>query len=188
MKIKKGQYGYRDSNKKMRFIITAVLVAAILVQLLARFLTTNQAARNILTVMAILTVLPMANMASPLLASWKYKTPPKAFHDRVRKYEDTCSMVYDLIVTTKDHIMPLDAVAVHPNGVYAYCPSPKLDAARAEKAVNGLFQANKLAPNVKIIKEERSFIRRLDSLKPASEYEDDGSVECAAALLKSLSM
>ena len=53
MKINKGQYGYRDKNRKMRLSITAVLILAILAQLLARYLTDNQAAKNILTVMAV---------------------------------------------------------------------------------------------------------------------------------------
>lgn len=191
MKIQKGDYGYRDKNRKSRLIVTGVLIAAILVQLLARFLTGNQSAKNILTVMAILTVLPMANMASPLIASWKYKTPSREFYDRVKSYENKCTMVYDLVVTTKDHILPFDAVAVHPKGVYAYCSSEKLDAAKrekAEKTVNGLFTANKLDPNLKIICDEHSFFRRLDSLKSADQYEDDGSVEYGAALLRSLSM
>lgn len=191
MKIKKGDYGYRDKNKKSRLVVTVVLIAAILAQLLARYLTGSQSAKNILTVMAILTVLPMANMASPLIASWKYKTPPKEFYSRVHPYEAKCTMVYDLVVTTKDYILPFDAVAVHPKGVYAYCSLDKLDAAKTEKAekiVNGLFIANKLEPNLKIIRDEHSFIRRLENLKPAEEYEDDGSVEYGAALLRSLSM
>ncbi len=188
MKINKGQYGYRDKNRKMRLSITAVLILAILAQLLARYLTDNQAAKNILTVMAILTVLPMANMASPLIASWKYRTPPKGFYEKVRGYEEKCTIVYDLIVTTKEQIMPIDAAAVHPGGVYAYCTAPKLDTAKAEKALNALFTANKLSPNVKILQDEHSFLRRLDNLKPADSYEDDGSVAYGAALLKSLSM
>ena len=75
MRKEKGDYGYRDSSRRMRMMITAILVAAILAQVAARFLAKEQAAKNILTVMAILTVLPMANMASPLLASWRYRTP-----------------------------------------------------------------------------------------------------------------
>lgn len=188
MKIKKGQYGYRDKNRQVRLVITAVLVLAILVQLFARHLTDTQAAKNILTVMAILTVLPMANMASPLLASWKYRTPTRAFYEKIRPYEKKCTIVYDLVVTTKEQIMPIDAAAVHPNGIYAYCTAKKLDTAKAEKALNELFAANKLDPRVKLICDESSFLRRLDSLKPAEAYEDDGSVEYGASLLKSLSM
>lgn len=188
MKANKGQYGYRNQKKHMRLAITLFFAAAIIAQLAARYLTQDQAARNILTVMAILTVLPMANMGSPLIASWKYSTPDRSFYDKVHPYEEKMIILYDLILTTKEDIMPMDAIAVHPQGVFAYCTSAKLDTAKAEKALNALFTGNKLDPNVKIIREERSFLRRLDSLKPSDSYEDDGSTAYAAALLKSLSM
>jgi len=41
---------------------------------------------------------------------------------------------------------------------------------------------------LRIVKEEGAFERRLKGLKPASSYEDDGSVSYAAELLKNLSM
>lgn len=187
MKKSKGQFGYRDSNKRFRVFLVLLFVAAILAQLGARQLTDSQSAKNILTVMAILTVLPMANLASPLLASWKYKTPPVSFYEKIHPYEEKCTILYDLIVTTKDYVMPMDAVAVHPNGVFAYC-AKNVDTAKAEKAINQIFINNKLDPNVKIIKDEHGFLRRLDSLKPADSYEDDGTVPYAANLMKNLSM
>ncbi len=116
MKIRKGQYGYRDQHKKSRALLTGLFAVAIIAQLIARQLASEQAAKNILTVMAILTVLPMANLASPLLASLKYRTSERAFYEKARAYEGKCTMLYDLIVTTKEQILPLDAVAVHPNG------------------------------------------------------------------------
>lgn len=187
-KKNKGVYGYRDQNRRMRLCITLVLAAAILAQLAARGFAKEQAAKNILTVMAILTVLPMANMASPLLASWKYRTPGQDFYDRVRVYEGKCTILYDLILTTKEQILPMDAIAVHPNGVIAYCPAARVDGAKAEKALNELFVANRLDPSVKILKDEKKFLQRLESLKPAGQYEDDGTVAGSTALLKSLSM
>lgn len=188
MQKKKGQYGYRDSNRRMRLVIVLVLIAAILIQLLCRYLTANQAAKNILTVMAILTVLPMANMASPLLASWKYRTPTEAFHKRTAAYESRFLILYDLVITSKDTIMPMDAIAVHPNGVTAYCTNGKADTGKAEQFLNSMLSGHKLDLHVKVIKDENAFFRRLDNLKPAAEYEDDGSLPYAEALLKSLSM
>jgi hypothetical protein len=41
---------------------------------------------------------------------------------------------------------------------------------------------------VKVIQDETMFLKRLDSLKPVPESEDDGSADYAARLLKSLSM
>lgn len=187
-KAEKGQYGYRNRKKRIRLAITLFFAAAVIAQLAARSFTQDQAAKNILTVMAILTVLPMANIGSPLIASWKYRTPDYSFYEKVRPYETKMILLYDLILTTKEDIMPMDAIAVHPQGVFAYCTSSKLDTAKAEKALNDIFAGSRLDSNVKILREERSFLRRLDSLKPADSYEDDGSTAYAAALLKNLSM
>ena len=186
---KKGQYGYRDQIRRMRLMITLFFIAAILAQLGARqFVAREQAAKNILTVMAILTVLPMANMASPLIASWPYRTPGQAFYQKICRYEDKCAILYDLVLTTKEQVLPMDAIAVHPVGVIAFCPREKVDGEKAEKALNSLFVAGRLDPSVKILKDEKKFVQRLESLKPAKDYQDDGSVEGAVALLKSLSM
>ena len=78
-------------------------------------------------------------------------------------------------------------VAVHPTA-YLLLQQRKGRSCEAEKALNTLFSANKLDPNVKLICDPHAFWRRMDSLKPASEYEDDGVVDYAAALMKNLSM
>ncbi len=188
MKKHKGEYGSRNQGRNIRLGITLLLAAAIIAQLVARRFTDDTAAKNILTVMAILTVLPMANMASPLLASWNYRTPDAAFYEKIRPYEAKTRILYDLVLTTKEQVIAADAAIVHPIGVFLYVPQAKLDGAKAEKGLNALFSANRLDANVKIIRDEKSFLRRLDIIKPADQYEDDGSVSCAAELLKNLSM
>lgn len=188
MQIKKGAYGYRDNNRMMRLLITGILLAAVLIQLIVRHFISNTATKNILTVMAILTVLPMANMASPLIASWKYRTSSADFHNRVARQEGKCIILYDLVLTSKADIMPMDAIGVHPLGVFCYCSKGSIQAEAAETYLNEMLSAQKLTPNARVIKDEGAFHRRLEHLKPASEYEDDGSIPYVVALLKSLSM
>lgn len=185
---KKGQYGYRDRRRRLQLAKVLLGAAMILVQAGARGLTDNEAVKNILTVMAVLSVLPTANAASPLLASWKYRTPPPDFYERVDGEREKGLMLYDLIVTSREQIIPLDAVMVHPKGVYALSGSEKLDVKKAEKYLNDTFKAHRLDPNVKIIREEQAFLNKLKNLGAASEDQDDGSVEYAAGLLKNLSM
>ncbi len=187
-KRSKGQYGYRRYHRKIQLAKTIFGAAMILVQLSARMFTDNEAARNILTVMAILSVLPTANVASPLLASWRYVPMASELHEKLIPLEDKGILLYDLILTTKEQIIPADAAFVHPKAVLLYCPDGKLDAAKAEKALNGAFQLRKLDPIIKIISDEKQFLKRITGMKPASEYEDDGSVGYGADTLKSMSM
>lgn len=187
-KYKKGEYGYRNSFKKWQLLKISILVAFILAQLGARFFTEEQTVKNILTVMAVVTVLPAANLASPLVAILKYHTPSQEFYQKLLPYEEKVMILYDLVITTKEYVLPMDAVIVHPTGVYAYCINTKIKVPDAEKALNEMFVEQRLNPNVKLSKEFAVFEKRMKSLKPASEYEDDGSMEYAAKLLQSLSM
>lgn len=185
---KKGEYGYRTHHRKIQLGEVMFGLAMILIQLGARQLTDSQSTKNILTVMAILSVLPTANVASPLLAAWKYKTPPESFYLRAAAYEKKYPVLYDLILTSKEAVMPVDAAAVHPTGVYLYCTSGKVNGKKAEKFFNEIFAAHRLDPHVHMIQDEKAFFQRLDSLKSMEEYEDDGSVDYGKELLKQLSM
>jgi hypothetical protein len=186
--MNRGTYGYRKKRKMQRLAIVIGLLAVILVQVLIRQFTQSSSLKVVMTLTAILTVLPMANIASPLLASWKYHSMDRALYDLIRPYEAKTTILYDLILTTKEQIIPLDAVIVHPSCVVGYCPNAKLDATKAEKGLNDLLKASRLDPNLKIIKEEKMFLRRLEGLKPADTYEDDGVVEYTVQTLKSLTM
>ena len=185
---KKGEYGYREYRRKVQ--VGEVLFGAvmILVQLGARQFTDSQAVKNVLTVMAILSVLPTANVASPLLAAWRYKTPPRSFLERVQVYESKFPVLYDLILTSKEAIMPVDAAAVHPTGVYLYCPKKGIDTKAAEKFLNEMLTGWKLDGNARIMTEKKNFLTRLSTLKNVTEDEDDGSAPHVEKLLKSLSM
>lgn len=187
-KREKGQYGYRDFHRKVQMAKVIFGGAMILVQLFARNFTDNEAAKNILTVMAVLSVLPTANVASPLLASWRYRTPSREFYERMKKLEEKGAVLYDLIVTSKEQIMPLDAVLVHPQGVFALCTWEKADAGKTEKFLNEIFKSRRLDENVKVMRDEKAFLKKAGSLKPACELEDDGSVEYGVQILKGLSM
>lgn len=187
-KYDKGQYGYRNHHKKVETGKVAFGAAMIIAQLIARNFVDSTAWKNILTVMAILSVLPTANVASPLLAAWRFKTPTEDFYRKVKSFEGRFSILYDLIITTREAVIPVDAAIVHPGGVFLYCTAPKLDTAKAEKFLEGMFAGHKLDPNVKIILDEKAFFHRLESLKSAEEYEDDGSMDYTLQLLKNLSM
>lgn len=186
-RYEKGQFGYRDYHKKMELGKICIGAFMIIAQLALRTLVDSTSWKNLLTVTAILSVLPVANAASPLLASWRFITPPDLFYKKVVSYERKSRILYDLIITSKDSLMPMDAVAVHPTGVYAYCTAKKLDKAKAERFFKDMFTGHKLEPRVKLIRDEEAFLNQLSHLEPVSECEDTKLKE-TITLLKSLSM
>lgn len=187
-KIKKGMYGYRKAHKKNQIIIVGMFIAVIIALLVARNFITWDAMRNLVTISAILTVLPMANLASPLVAAWKIGEAPKELYDACRPYEEKFPVLYDLIITSSDLIMPIDVAVIHPSGVYMYCPVKGFDTKKGEKFLNEMLVGWKLDGNARIMTEKKNYLTRLSTLKPVTEDEDDGSAPHVEKLLKSLSM
>lgn len=187
-KKEKGTYGYRDYRKKVQTAIVLLAVLAILIQLGARGFTEKTEVKNILTVMAVLTVLPMANVASPLIASWRYHSLDQGLYTLLSRFEDRCLMVYELVVTSKEQIIPVEAAAVHASGIILYSASKRLDLKKAEAYLQQELRLEKFKMEVKIIQEEAVFLRRLESLKAAEGFSEDVELIAAAKLLKRLSM
>lgn len=187
-KIEKGQYGYRIAHKKSQIrnvVLFGIAIAAILI---SRFFMPWEDIKKLALVSAILLVLPMANLASPLIAAWRIKETPKDFYDEVKPYEEKFPVYYDLIITNTDLIMPVDAAVVHPTGIYLYCPNKGIDTKKAEKFLNEILIGWKLDGNAKVMVEKKNYLNRLASLKDVTEEEDDGSAEYVKKVLLGLSM
>ena len=181
LRLEKGTYRYRTAHKKRQLFFVVLFILAIVAQLILRNFITAQIYKNLVTISAILTVLPMANLASPLVVAARIPEVPEKFHDACVPYEEKFPILYDLI-------MPVDAAVVHPTGVYLYCPNKNVDRRKAEKFLNEMLVGWKLDGNAKVMNEEKKFLRRLSELKTVTEEEDDGSAPHVLKLLKSLSM
>lgn len=187
-KREKGEYGYRGYLKKLQTGMVLLGVAAILIQLGARHFIENQDFKNILTVMAVLSVLPMANLASPLLASWRYKTLEKGLYDVFRSFEDRCLMIYELVITSREQIIPVEAAAIHSSGIYLYIPLRKLNWKKAEEFLREELEHDRSKLPVSIIREETEFLERLEALKQEDRWQEDIELTAASRLLKRLAM
>lgn len=191
-RYQKGQYGYRNYRRKRELIKVLLGALLILLQLGLRQFTANEGLKNLLTVSAILSVLPAANIASPLLASWKVKTPGEAFYQQIRSYEKNAILLYDLILTSREMILPVDAAAITSGKALLYCKPKKGREDGAKRFLKEMFCSHQLDLEVVLIGEEGAFFRRLEQLRKEGEKQaDDSKYETltkAAALLKNLSM
>ena len=169
LRLEKGTYGYRTAYKKRQLFFVVLFILAIVAQLILRNFVTEQIYKNLVTISAILTVLPMANLASPLVVASRIPEVPEELHKACLPYEDKFPILYDLVITSNDLIMPVDAAVVHPTGVYLYCTNPKVDRKKAEKFLNEMLVGWKLDGNAKVMNEEKKFLRRLSELKTVTE-------------------
>ena len=111
--------------------------------------------------MAVITVIPAANLASPYIAVFPFKTPSREFYEKLSPYESKFTILYDLVLTTKDDVLPMDAIVVQPHRDYAYCVNKKQSFPEQKRPINEILTAQRLDPNMKITGELSSFEKRV---------------------------
>lgn len=186
-RIHKGEYGYRDSHKKTGLIRSAVVVAAIVLQVvLGRVLGGDM--RTLFTVTAAVSVLPLANVASPLLAMYRYHSADRASYEKTREYADCGTFLYDLILTSKERSYPVDFCLIRPGVLVLFSPLKKEKAEDLKKLVNGHLKEIGKKPLVNIYTDEADFFRALARMTaPAEDEHTEKDTEKIAELLRSVS-
>lgn len=178
---KKGEYGYRKYFKIKNGIMICFFIIVILVLFIASKHTKENMSR-ILLVSSILMVLPMANLLSPFLVVFKYRS---CEYGLVKPYLEDKHFLFDIILTMKEQVMPLDIIYI--DGERIFCVlSNKADKRKTEDFIKERMKLGGISVNVKVcesINELKKFIK-------ISQKEEnvDNKLNEIRAILKSLSV
>ena len=176
---KKGEYGYRKYFKIKNGIMIGFFIIVILVLFIASKHTKENMSR-ILLVSSILMVLPMANLLSPFLVVFKYRS---CEYDPVRPYLEDKHFLFDIILTMKEQVMPLDIIYIDEEKIFSVL-SNKADKRKTEDFIKERMKLGGISVNVKVcesINELKKFIK-------ASQNEENNKLNEIRAILKSLSV
>lgn len=178
---KKGEYGYRKYFKIKNGIMIGFFIIVILVLFIASKHTKENMSR-ILLVSSILMVLPMANLLSPFLVVFKYRS---CEYDFVKPYLEDKHFLFDIILTMKEQVMPLDIIYIDEEKIFSVL-SNKADKRKTEDFIKERMKLGGISVNVKVcesINELKKFIK-------ASQKEEnvDNKLNEIRAILKSLSV
>lgn len=178
---KKGEYGYRKYFKIKNGIMICFFIIVILVLFIASKHTKENMSR-ILLVSSILMVLPMANLLSPFLVVFKYRS---CEYDLVKPYLEDKNFLFDIILTMKEQVMPLDIIYI--DGERIFCVlSNKADKRKTEDFIKERMKLGGISVNVKVcesINELKKFIKISQT-----EENVDNKLNEIRAILKSLSV
>lgn len=176
---KKGEYGYRKYFKIKNGIMIGFFIIVILVLFIASKNTKENMSR-ILLVSSILMVLPMANLLSPFLVVFKYRS---CEYDLVKLYLEDKHFLFDIILTMKEQVMPLDIIYIDGEKIFSVL-SNKADKRKTEDFIKERMKLGGISVNVKVcesINELKKFIK-------ASQNEENNKLDEIRAILKSLSV
>lgn len=179
MKVEKGEQGYISKRKKIDTIWLLVFIAiGVGIFLTGCMIFTSRA--NVLTVLAVLMVLPGAKRVVALIVLLPRKGVSK---ERYQKAKEVCGdgvLYTDYVFTSTEKIMHLDFLLVKNGNVLALIAPSKQDVDYMKKYMTQ--QVSKLASDYGI----KFFTKDEDFLKYAKKVSDSGEEGQKEALLEFL--
>lgn len=186
--LKKGHYGYLRRKKKRLMLQVGVILFGIIVLLVMGYISTKTR-KNLLTIVAVVSVLPLANLLVVLIAVWKYQSRPKDEYDAVVAAVGNGILDTELIMTSKtEKAMEINYVYIHERGVFCYSADKKLDAKKAEAYMQDYLKQNDLETTVFLIKDWKNYMNRLKTLEPEDRKTCDETLLRIEGVLRNLAI
>ncbi|HKM22079.1 MAG TPA: hypothetical protein VJZ01_08555 [Lachnospiraceae bacterium] len=182
-KIRKGQYGYINYQKKVEVLKTVCLFACAFFILAIGFYSTGTKS-NLLTVIAILGMLPASKSAVGMIMFLRFKTGERSIYDETIQAAKGLPMNYDLVLTTTQKAYQISSAACYANTLCGYVENPKTDCAALEKHISEMLNKNNFKNvTVKFFDDFKAYTNRLTTMNEnLTEHEDQTSDEIFALL------
>ncbi len=164
MKIKKGDYGYIDYNKKISSIKALSGLGFILIIFFAGIIITKTRL-NWFTFSSVLCALPVGKMVVNMIMTFSHKSISTDRYNEIKEKEEDIMVIYDLVITSYENAMQLDSVAIKGNTLCAYTSDDKLNEEKTTTYIKNILANNGCNTSVKIFKNLKSYLIRIDEIK-----------------------
>ncbi len=164
----KGNFGYFRSEKKRRLLITAGLFSLPLIIFFVAW-AVNGTRMTVWTVLTVVGCLPgCKSMVSLIMILLRHPMDEKLYKE-IRSHAGDLVMAYEMYMTFYEKSGYLDAVAVCGNTVVGYTTDPKADTAYMAEQSQKIVRKNGYKVDVKILKDLKTYLERLDSMNAHKE-------------------
>lgn len=162
-KVNKGDYGYIRYEKKKRLLITVALFLIPLAAFLAAFLITGTK-KNIITVIAMVGCLPACRALVNMIMMWMQKPMDKKVYKKIWEHEGNLEVTYETYLTTYEKSVFVESFAICGNKVIGYTSHMDGSTQFIEDHVRGILKQNGYKVEVKVFKELKTYLERMDYL------------------------
>lgn len=184
----KGERGYLR-GKKIKYLLIALLLAAVMLAFLLVGFFINSNTKNIYTIMAILTALPFANLVTVYIAMFPYSAPPQEEYDKVSDAAGGGLFSTELAVTAPNLKTIYLAYVYVANGmVLAYSSTKDVEPKKYEEYLSGMLAANSFQMHVKVFTQLSPFIKRVKDMDHTPRSEADERLLAAEKVIRSLAL
>lgn len=172
-KGKKGEIGYFYAEKRKRLLITAVLFGIPLLIFFSAW-AYHGSRQTIWTVIVVVGCLPACKSMVGLVMMLMRKPMDEELYRRIHAHEGNLVMAYEMYMTFYEKSAYIDAIAICGNEVVGYSSDPKIDSAYMAAESQKIIRKNGYKVNVKILKELKPFLERLDSMNEHKASLEEG--------------
>lgn len=155
-KIQKGDYGYLFRGRLKELLITLVLMLMVGIIFYTGYLKYHNT-KNIFTVFAIVSVIPMARFLVTYIVMVPYKILDKEIYHDISKVESVI-LVYDALLSSKEKITHLKIVAIRDNSAFVFLPE-KYDVHKTEKYLKTVLSTEAKVSTVRCFHKYEEFKR-----------------------------
>lgn len=180
--IKKGRPGYIRAQKKKLMIQTLIEFGLVLAIFLTGYLTTKTRL-NLLTLVAVLGCLPASRMLVSLIAIFPYHSIEVTKAREIKEKSTLLTTAFDMVVTSREKIMPIDAIAISNDTIFGYAGNKKTDPEIAAKHITNILNENRFTSvKVKIFHDYVAFLSRVEGLNNIMAIEQNNDTQHEQAL------
>ncbi|MCI8372022.1 MAG: hypothetical protein HFI75_06450 [Lachnospiraceae bacterium] len=163
--LQKGMYGFHAYKKKTEIIKTLILFGIALAVYFTGLLHTKTN-KNLLTVVAIVGMLPASKSAVSMLMFLRFKSAAASLHDQLTDYWKQSGkqgiLLYDLILVIKEKVVKTDCIWIQNTTVLVYTVNTQLSQQDISKELkNFLSNHGKGGCTIKVCKTEKTFLEFL---------------------------
>lgn len=167
-RIKKGQPGYIKYRRTFHLIFATILFAMAITLYVAGIKATGDN-KNLLTVVAILGMLPASQSVVTCILGFRAKSCEKERKDQIQKHlSDDMISLYDLYFTTYEKNYPINHVIMKNNCVCGIMGKTKHSTQEFEKYIEESFLKNGIkGVSIKIFDDsmEEKYLHRIEEMK-----------------------
>lgn len=180
MKLIKGTHEYLKRKKRLYLLLT-ILEFGVVIGLVVTGIVATGNRLNVLTVVAAVGCLPAAKMLVQFIVMIPHRSLETEKVAELESEANYITKVYDLVITSKDRTMPIQALCLYNNTICGYTESEKLDPDKTAQYLKGFLEKNGYPKmTVKIFKDFKAFLMRAEGMnniatvekKDSSRYEN----------------
>ncbi len=184
----KGQYGYLNYQKKIEVLKTIFLFACSIFILIVGIFSTGTKS-NLLTVVAILGMLPASKSAVGMIMFLRFHSGNQKIYEETKQYAKKLPMNYDFVFTTTQKAYQISSIACYANTLCGYAENPKTDCTALEAYLSETLSKNGFkSASIKLFDDFETYKNRLATMNENLADHEDNNSDAIFNLLQAISL